>query len=883
MKNIHSNAKNLEFATLDKHTVGEKAYTLALLSQKKFPVPQFRVIHNNHFENFLVQNKLVPKVEELLRQCNYEAPQSVIQTQRKIQEILTGLPLSAEVLDAVKTICTSLSGALMVRSSALGEDSAEASFAGQLDSFRTNGSFEEVVEAVRQCWASYWSARSLAYQHAKGKILRGMGVIVQELVEPIFAGVVFTQSPTGIENEMLIEYCRGHGENLVSGKVVPGEIRVNKDTQSIRIQNYIHGSQADNSTAAITGKCPFIHELIKYCIDLETLFKKSLDIEWAVDHEKNLFLLQSRPITAQRQPRKIFWSNVNVNENYPGPISPFLYSLALKSYYFYFKNLAESLGVPKKVIVNAEFQFNGIIGAYGARMYYNMTNIHEIIGLLPLGSVFSSFFNDFVGVDENKTSSDNSRELNVCTLADKLNFAGNTLFSLLLAPVKVKRFEKSADNHLHRFYKNGNLIKQQNLQSLTKRFKEFLEIRFLKWNDAAIADLSAMLSYGILGTFLKKIYPDEQARAKQNLLLQGIPNLVSSIPSQKIWELTQLIKKDKSLSVIFSSHISPGEIITSISENSECREFREALDQFLYKWGYRCSGELMLTEPNFLEQPESLIELLQGYLANDNKSPKKIIFDKVIEKKHLLGTIRKDLFNTTLGYLTGPLKNLILRILVHWTEKSISYRERVRLKQALLYGHFRGTLLNLGVVLSEKGIITCPNDIFFFKYHELLDLLSGSEMLPDSMKEIVQIRIDKHKENSTMVLPDHFYLAEGAFASENIAAEPSPPRNSNNIYKGISACGGIVKGQAKILNSVLEAKKIQPGDILVTKQTDPGWAPVFPLISGLVVERGGMLSHGVIVAREFGIPAVVGIKDITSIIKDGTEILVNGENGSIQF
>jgi pyruvate,water dikinase len=885
MKTDNSLNKELAGAEQEKFAIGEKAYNLGLLIRHGFKVPKFRVVTIDHFKNFVDQNGLAQKIEKLLAQCKTIDPLSINQTQKEIQQILSSQPLPISLNEEIKGICKDLSGPLMVRSSAVGEDSTDASFAGQLDSFQSDGSTESVKTAIRKCWSSYWSARSLSYQHAKGKVLQGMGVMIQELVEPLYAGVVFTQSPNNSMDEMLIEYCYGHGENLVSGNVTPGEITVRKKSQTIKIKPFSPDSGLYNATPSLTEQTSFIHELIRHSLKLEALFACPLDIEWAVNHNNALFLLQARPITTVKQQRKIFWSNVNVNENYPEPISPFLYSIALNSYYFYFKNLAKSLGIKKELLLKAEFQFKNIIGAHGARMYYNMTNIHAVINLLPLGNTFSAFFNNFVGADENDKGVADRNHQQPHNFIDKLRFAGNTLASLILAPLKVKRFEKTVDRHFSKFYEDSERSRKQEAGQLIpyKQLKGFLTIRFHKWNDAAIADLSAMWSYGLLGAYLQKIYPSDEARSKQNLLLQGIPDLVSSKPSQKLWELTQLIKNNSSLLALCTSLAKPEDILSQISSNSEYQLFHESFQLFIFEWGYRCSGELMLTKPNFLEQPQKVIELLQAYISNETRSPKAIITEKVAEKKLLIASIKKDLLKQNFGYLTGLFQIPLLSFLVYWTEKSIGYRERVRLKQALLYGHLRSTLLDLGSVLYKQGVIENANHIFFLKYNELLDLLSSAEMLPASIIQMVRARIDEHKEKSKMDVPDTFSLPEGEFASENMSPAPSFVKNSSNTYKGISACGGIVKGQAKVLSSVLESRKIQPGDILVVKQTDPGWAPIFPLISGLIVERGGMLSHGAIVAREFGIPAVVGIKHITTIIKDGTEVLVNGENGSIQF
>ena len=862
--------------------IGEKAETLIKMAAAGYPVPHFYAVSNSFFQSFLKENNLGPDIEQLLDNCNWEDHQNIAEVHQKIRALLMVPDHSKKLRSKVTRICTCLNGPLIVRSSAIGEDSAGDSFAGQLDSFSTDNSVDEVLDAVRKCWVSYWSERSMVYQRRKKKKLKGMGVIIQEELNPLFAGVVFSINPASNENEMLIEFCHGHGEQLVSGMVTPGRISVDRGTNQFSVTQRYNFNSSDTHSVSFEEQNALIEKLISHSFNLENMFDIPLDIEWAADHAQNLFILQARPITtlAERK-NKIYWSNVNVNENYPEPLSPFLYSLARKSYYFYFKNLAGALGMKSDVILEADHLFSNIIGAHGARMYYNMTNIHRAIRLLPLGRQLSSFFDDFVGYhDDNKNELERGNSKHPHPTARRIRFFLFTIGSLLTVPLRVNRFEKTADAHLLTGG-GGEIRDTDDLFRFQEQLRGFVRIRFFKWNDAALCDFSAMVSYGILGLQLKKIYPEHLARARLNLLLQGIPDLVSSIPSEKIWDLATQIRKSDYLSALFASPLSSSEILEKVMDSSE-EPFKHAFRCFINSWGYRCSGELMLTEKNFLDEPEKVIDLIQGYLGKTlNSSPRELINQKSKERRKLIEKVKQDLqFNS--GYLSGFLKFWVVRVLLFWTEKSISYRERVRLKQALLYGYLRKTLLGLGKTLAAKGVLTHQSDIFFCKYDELLDFLAGAEILPETLQQLLLIRRSEHKKQADRDLPDAFYLDEGAYATTSTAPPPEI-RAAGSLYHGTSACGGFVKGTARILNSVFESKRIQPGDILVVRQTDPGWAPVFPLISGLVVERGGMLSHGAIVAREYGIPAVVGIKHITKLVKDGMEILVNGENGSVQF
>jgi phosphohistidine swiveling domain-containing protein len=202
------------------------------------------------------------------------------------------------------------------------------------------------------------------------------------------------------------------------------------------------------------------------------------------------------------------------------------------------------------------------------------------------------------------------------------------------------------------------------------------------------------------------------------------------------------------------------------------------------------------------------------------------------------------------------------------------------LKQALMYYRFKTITLKIGGVLVKNGTMALPDDVFFLQYKEIVALLSHSDMFSQQYKEIIALRKKAFSVQSQQKFPDNFFSFFGEEASPELMDLAAIASDAQE-FSGLSACGGKIKGCVKVLDSVLEAGKINKGDILVTRQTDPGWAMVFPLISGLIVERGGALSHGAIVAREFGIPAVVGIENITKILKDNDQIILDGDAGKI--
>jgi pyruvate,water dikinase len=222
----------------------------------------------------------------------------------------------------------------------------------------------------------------------------------------------------------------------------------------------------------------------------------------------------------------------------------------------------------------------------------------------------------------------------------------------------------------------------------------------------------------------------------------------------------------------------------------------------------------------------------------------------------------------------------LVRLLLPWTHAAIRYRERVRLKQALLYSRCRRIALTLGQALMGRGLLASVDDVFFLTADELIEIASGGSMLPEATRAIVAARRAEHVRVSAMNPPDTFALDESEHFVPSTASSP-PCESDSDAMRGTPACGGRARGRATVLASTTEAERLSRGDVLVTRQTDPGWGPVFFLISGLVIERGGMLSHGAIIAREFGIPCVVGVKRAMERIADGATIDVNGDTGAV--
>lgn len=837
--------------------VGGKAANLARLMAAGAPVPDGFVLTNAALHHFVAEQEALPP----------DVDSAVIAAWRAA---FAATPV-------------------VVRSSAVGEDSADASFAGQLDSVLNVSSADGLRRAILDVWASQWSARALSYQAARGTYLRGMGVVVQRQVDAAVSGVLFTVSPSS-GSEMLLEYCGGLGDALVSGEINPGRVTIARD--DLGWTRTCGPDQAATAEALLLNDAQMTR-LGRLALEIETAFGAPQDIEWTIDRGGRLWIVQSRPITVLGSDRPVrrtsggpavLWTNANVNENFPQPISPLLYSIARVGYYHYFRNLGQAFGIAAWRLQRMEPALRQIIGVHGARMYYNLTNIHAVLGAAPFGDLLAAAFNQFTGA-ENEDEDDKDRAGQPTADTTRIHqfrelavIAAKTAWQYRFLTRRVEQFERTVDAFAARTH--PALLPTKSMDALLEDFRGFIDIRRYRWKNASLADAGAMVCYGALQRLLARAFPGDDQQALHNSLLKALPDLVSSMPPLRLWDLSRMVRENEPLRELFSTASAPE--IHARLEDGRFAAFRSAFDAFLEQWGFRCSAELMLTVPSFQEDPAPVIDLLKSYAAMDGESPAEQLTrqaeGRVRDTARMLAALRRRPVSRWLPFVR---QSTVAGTVLRWTQRSIQLRERARLKQALLYSRLRRISLALGNQLAARGRLAQADDIFFLTFEEVDLLASGSEMFPGQACDLVALRRRDHAVLSAQTPPDTIRLPAGEYWMATAGAAAAAPQTVGDRLHGVGACGGSTTARAAILLDVTESHRLRAGDILVTRQTDPGWGPIFPLISGLVIERGGMLSHGAIIAREFGIPSVVGVKDATRLIRHGGSITVDGDRGLV--
>lgn len=858
---------------------GGKAASLARMLTHGFRVPAGVVVPDAVFQLHLDHAGLRDAVNALAAN-NADMAQA-----EKIAERLRVSPLDPILLAAlVDYLYAGENTAHAVRSSAIGEDSAEHSWAGQLDTVLSVTGATTIEHALRTVWASAWSARSLIYQNRRGLHLARMGVIVQLQVDARHAGVLFTRAPaaSGDVPSMIIEYCTGLGDALVSGAIDPARVRVARSDGST-----LEHVLPDVTFAPISAA--EIDEIIAEAIKLETVFGCPLDIEWAIDHAGVLWLLQARPITtpmiaATDNNRSMLWTNANIAENFPDPVSPFLYSVVRIGYTAYFRNLGLGFGISPRRIAAMEPALQNLVGVHGGRLYYNLSNIHALLQLAPAGRWLVQVFNAFVGTQEHAVPRYPLPEQSfIDRVTEWLCIPLKTTWQYLHVQARVARFERTVGQFCDRT--GLSTLASMQTVALLETLRGFIDIRLRRWNDAALADAAAMVCYGLLQRTLRRAWP-EASESMHNNLLVGLHDLASHAPVEKLWALAQVVRADAKLAQLFAEN-DVATIRASLDKDASLTTFRIQFHHYLENWGFRSSGELMLTQASPQEDPTQTLALLKTYVTLDSDTPAGMLTRQSTARLAATEAVCAHL--SPLRFMRAfPLLSRAgrFRILLTATQGAIRLRERARMQQARLYVCLRHIALACGHRLVASGQLDDPDDVFQLSIDELQDLLAGHAMFPYTVRALIQQRRQAHVQLARMTPPDNFMLAESAYlpwTTTTNASTTAVAGASNTQLRGTGACGGYITATAAVLADATEVAHMREGDIVVTRQTDPGWACVFFLARGLVVERGGMLSHGAIIAREFGIPAVVGVSGATTRIRNGDGLSVDGDRGVVEI
>ena len=745
-------------------------------------------------------------------------------------------------------------GPFAVRSSAVAEDQADGSMAGLLET-HLGVAAADLGTRLRDCWASLYSHRAQTYLHRGGDSApstdRRMGVLVQRQLAPRWAGVLFTVDPARRTGDtMVLEWVEGLGESLVSGSVTPARLLLSRRSPHL----------PEDLPPALARALLDLHA---QALRAERLFGEPLDLEWCADDD-GLHLLQARPVTAFGGPGVSAWSSANVGENYPAELSPFTWSVVDRFRSRYFDSLAERLWVPEPCRAALRPVLDNLLGVHRGRVHYNLSSWYRMFAQLPAGQSLRRSFDHYID--------------------QPVPFAGPSEKTDLpfvpawrMVPALIRRYatlDRTLTTFVRRFHDHRRSWRRQleearspgEAGNVLGRITGFLDT---DWGDAALADFSAMVFPAVLQSVAAAwLAPEDAARAPG--LLRGL-RLKSTEALKLLHALGAWVSARPDLLGLLQ-----GERDTELVAGLD-GEGRVLWQAFLHEFGGRCYQELLLTSPTFEERPDLAWHLVRGALAAGAADP--------AAREETEAEARERLTRELLRRLPLWKRPLFAR-LVGAAQRAVAAREQVRLCQGLLYGELRRAALAVGRGLVERGRLERPEDVFQLEASEVERLLRGRFLYPETIPELIRARREAAARASAdrRPLPSFFVAGEGAEYEGRLDEVGSPAASGGaRRWRGVGVSPGSATGIARVIvDPVKQAGQLRPGDVLVARVTDPGWTPLFLIASAAVVERGGMLSHAAIVAREVGIPVVVEVAQATSALVDGERVRVDGNTGIVE-
>lgn len=749
-------------------------------------------------------------------------------------------------------------GPFAVRSSGVDEDGAEAAHSGQFDT-RLNVAPAEVREAITAVWRSGFSDSLSAYRRARGlsDAPQPPAVVIQRMVAATAAGVAFTADPvSGDPDVVIISAVKGLGDRLVSGE---------EDGETWQVRNGRVTAPAD--PVLTPGQARDVADLARRA---EARSGRPQDVEWAFEGDR-LFLLQSRPITTlpvHDLDGIGIWDNSNIVESYPGVVSPFTFTFARRVYGHVYRAFSAMMGVGPDAIADQRATFDTMLGRVHGRVYYNLLAWYRALSLFPGFKANRAFMEQMMGVGEplpvalaERIAPDDHTGFD--RLVDRLRLMG------VLARLVAYNF--MLPGVMARFYDRLNAalaesdadIEALSVTQLAARYR-MLETRLLeRWDAPLINDFLCMIAFGASRKAMEA-WADQDGLALHSDIMIGQGDIVSAEPARRIREMGDMARGQAEL----IERLAAGDVAAARAHD----RLGPLFDAYIARFGDRCTEELKLESITLHEDPRQLLSAVAAAARADPR------VDKTLDPADDTDLRMRALF------AGRPVKRLIAARLTAWAKARVRDRENLRFERTRLFGRVRRIVRASGRRLTEAGLLNAETDVFLLTVEEWLGAVEGG--VPDrGLKALVDLRRAEQDQDMARTDPPERLTIRGGFliglagAEATAAVDDADP--SGAVRTGQACCAGVVTARVRVVSDP-RVEALEAGEILVARHTDPGWIAVFANASGVIAERGSLLSHSAIVAREMGVPCVVALKGVTQWLKTGDMVRLDGGTGRVE-
>lgn len=869
--------------------VGGKGANLGEMSKAGFPVPPGFCVTTSAYRDFIAASNEMDRFLDLLDQLELDQPDEISKLGKLIRNHLLTIPISQaikfSILDAWKIVGEEK--AYAVRSSATAEDLPTASFAGQQETYLNIKGIDQLLQAVRKCWSSLFTDRAIIYRIKNGFSHRSvyLSAVVQQMVFPEVSGLMFTVDPiTGHRNIISIDASFGLGEALVSGivsadsyQVLEGRI-VKKQIAEKKKAVYPvteGGTVTKELDPELQKKQALsddkILELAQLGQRIEKHYCSEQDIEWCLAGDR-FYILQSRPITTLYPIPKVYDNKLHIflSIAHLQMMTDAMKPMGISIFRGIFPFGKDSASFPNPLIAEA----GGRLFLDVTPLLYNKTFRRYFIWRIAIVDelmrdalakiVSSEIFQQ--EAEENKGSAMQVFKLFKPMLPLYLKgipVIVNNLFFLDPSGI-IQRATAPPEQVIDKYRRS---IMQVSGKERIKRVQESMG-KLLQEMIGSI--MYVPLSFIVLpiASRLTRLWLGEDLDV--DTLNKSLPGNVTGEMGLMIGDLADTARKYPEV-VDYLERAEDSTFYQGLSKVKGGDIFRTELDKFMELYGMRCPGEIDISNIRWWEAPTLLVPSIINHIkSNDPVEHRNRFRQGWKEAQESIRKLLERISETPAGGLKARLMSRLLFIY----RNSTGLREFPKYVIVQFFDIYRQAILAESRSLHQRGILEKEEDVFYLYLEELVALLENR--FNENLKRLIDSRKKAYEQYQKMT-PPRVMTSEG----EVITGVRSNVEAPKGALIGTPVSAGVAEGYVKVILKP-EAAKLNKGDILVAPFTDPGWTPLFYSVEALVVEIGGMMTHGSVIAREYGIPAVVGIENATRILKDGQYIRVDGTRGFVQ-
>ncbi|WP_342045829.1 phosphoenolpyruvate synthase [Bacillus sp. OTU530] len=860
----------LSFQEMDKTQlllVGGKGLNLGELSKiQGIQVPEGFCVTTVGYQKAIEQNETFQALLDQLTLLKVEDRDQIGEISRKIRQIIMEVKIPSDVVKAVTHYLSQFGEehAYAVRSSATAEDLPHASFAGQQDTYLNIIGKEAILQHISKCWASLFTDRAVIYRMQNGfdHSQVYLSVIVQRMVFPHASGILFTADPITSNRKLLsIDASFGLGEALVSGLVSADCYKVKENkivdqmiaTKKLAIYGRNEGGTETHDIApdqqekqTLTDQQ--ILQLARIGRQIETYFSCPQDIEWCLVDD-TFYIVQSRPITtlfpipeANDQENHVYIS-VGHQQMMTDAMKPLGLSFFLLTTPAPMRKAGGRLFVDVTHQLASPVSRNNLLNAMGQ---HDPLLKDALMNIIERGDFIKSLPNDTTAPNPTRGNADMLAQIenNPSIVSDLIQRSQTSIEEL------KQNIQTKSGSDLFGF--------------ILEDIQELKKILFDPQSSAVF--MAAINASTWINEKMNEWLGEKNAA---DTLSQSVPNNITSEMGLALLDVADVIRPYPEV-IDYLQHVKDDNFLNELVKFGGGQEARDAIIAFLNKYGMRCAGEIDITKTRWSEKPITLVPMILGNIKNFEPNTSKRKFEqgqRVALKKE------QELLDRLKQLPDGEQKAKETKRMIDRIRNFIGYREYPKYGMIHRYFVYKQALLKEAEQLAQVGVILEKEDIYYLTFEELLDVVRTNKL----DYQIINKRRDEYKLYEKLtpprVITSDGETPSGKYKRENLPAE---------ALVGLPVSSGIIEGRARVILNMEDAD-LEDGDILVTSFTDPSWTPLFVSIKGLVTEVGGLMTHGAVIAREYGLPAVVGVENATKLIKDGQRIRVHGTEGYIEI